>query len=201
MAARLGFPTMSLAEWIATALGIACVALAARRSIWTFPTAILSVALLGIVVFRARLYSDALLQLFFAVANLYGWIGWWRARTRTGDVPVRTLDARARTAWLAAIALGWLGWGMAMHRLTDAALPWWDAGIAAASVAAQLLMARRFIENWWLWIAVDLASVPLYLTKGLYPFAGLYLAYLGLALWGLLDWRRAAEARWRMVPA
>lgn len=201
MVAPLGFVAMSLVEWIATALGIACVALAARRSIWTFPTAILSVALLGVIVFRARLYSDALLQLFFAAANLYGWIGWRRARARTGEVPVRTLDPHARAAWLGAIALGWFAWGMAMHRLTDAALPWWDAGIAAASVAAQLLMARRFIENWWLWIAVDLASVPLYLAKGLYPFAGLYLVYLGLALWGLLDWRRAAAARWRMVPA
>ena len=73
--------------------------------------------------------------------------------------------------------------------------------IAAASVAAQLLMARRAIENWWLWIAVDVASVPLYLAKGLYPFAGLYLVYLGLAVWGLLDWRRALATGWRMVPA
>ncbi len=192
---------MSPAEWIATTLGIACVALAARRSIWTFPTAIVSVALLGVVVFRARLYSDALLQLFFAAANLYGWIDWRRARARTGDVPVRTLDTRARAAWLCGIALGWLAWGSAMHRLTDAALPWWDAGIAAASIAAQWLMARRAIEHWWLWIAVDLASVPLYLAKGLYPFAGLYLVYLALAVWGLIDWRRAAGARWRLAPA
>ncbi|WP_341209133.1 nicotinamide riboside transporter PnuC [uncultured Sphingomonas sp.] len=199
--AQLGFTTMSLAEWIATALGIACVALAARRSIWTFPTAIVSVTLLGLVVFRARLYSDALLQLFFAAANLYGWINWRRAQAQTGDVPVRTLDTRARAAWLVGIVVCWLAWGSAMHRLTDAALPWWDAGIAAASVAAQLLMARRAIENWWLWIAVDLASVPLYLTKGLYPFAGLYLVYLALAIWGLIDWRRALGTRRRMVPA
>ena len=192
---------MSAAEWIATALGIACVALAARRSIWTFPTAIVSVALLGIVVFRARLYSDALLQLFFAAANLYGWINWRRARAHSGDIPVHMLDTRARARWLGGITLCWLGWGSAMHVLTDAALPWWDAGIAAASVAAQLLMARRAIENWWLWIAVDLASVPLYLAKGLYPFAGLYLVYLALAVWGLIDWRRALGAGWRMVPA
>ncbi|MEG8038980.1 nicotinamide riboside transporter PnuC [Sphingomonas sp. LR60] len=192
---------MSLAEWTATILGIACVALAARRSIWTFPTAIVSVALLGLVVFRARLYSDALLQLFFAAANLYGWINWRRAEARSGDVPVRTLDTRARTLWLGGIILCWLAWGSAMHRWTDAALPWWDAGIAAASVAAQLLMAKRALENWWLWIAVDVASVPLYLAKGLYAFAGLYLFYLALALWGLIDWRRAAGADWRTVPA
>ncbi len=192
---------MSLAEWIATALGIACVALAARRSIWTFPTAIVAVALLGVVVFRARLYSDAVLQLFFAAANLYGWTSWRRASAGIGDVPVRTLDTRARALWLCGIVLGWLAWGSAMHRLTDAALPWWDSGIAAASVAAQLLMARRAIENWWLWIAVDAASAPLYFAKELYLFGGLYLVYLALAVWGLLDWRRAAGAGWRIVPA
>jgi nicotinamide mononucleotide transporter len=184
-------------EWIATALGVACVALAAGRSIWTFPTAIGSVALLGVVVFDARLYSDALLQVFFAAANVYGWLNWHRTQVRTGDVAVAMLDGAGRARWAAAILLGWIVWGTAMHRWTDATLPWWDAGIAAASVAAQLLMARRRIENWWLWIAVDLASVPLYLTKGLYLFAGLYAVYFALALWGLAAWTRAARGRWR----
>lgn len=193
--------TMSLVEWIATGLGIACVALAAVRSIWTFPTGIAAVLLLGAVVFEARLYSDAMLQLFFAGANLYGWGHWRRAQAETGDVPVATLALRERLRWLTGIALGALLWGAAMHRWTDAALPWWDAAIASASVAAQLLMARRRLENWWLWIAVDVASVPLYLSKGLYLFAALYLIYLALAVWGLARWSGAASGRWRVVPA
>ena len=81
--------------------------------------------------------------------------------------------------------------GTAAYRLTDAAWPWWDAAIAAGSVAAQLLMALRKLENWLLWIAVDLASIPLYLAKGLWLFAGLYLIYLVLACWGLWRWSRA----------
>lgn len=192
---------MSFAEWIATALGIACVAFAARRSILTFPTGIAAVLLLGVVVLEARLYSDALLQLFFAAANLYGWIGWRRAQADAGDIRVRMLGPRARRLWLGGILLGWALWGTAMHRLTDAALPWWDAGIATASIAAQLLMARRYVENWWLWIAVDIASVPLYLVKGLYLFTALYLIYLGLAAWGLIDWTRERRLERRMVPA
>ncbi len=192
---------MSPVEWIATALGIACVLLAARRSIWTFPVAIVSVILLGVVVFEARLYSDALLQLFFVAANLYGWLTWRRTQARTGDVPVGMLDAAGRTRWSVAILSGWLVCGAAMHRWTDAALPWLDAGIAAASIAAQLLMAQRQLENWWLWVAVDLASVPLYLAKGLYLFAGLYAVYLGLALWGLASWSRSARGEWRVVAA
>jgi nicotinamide mononucleotide transporter len=192
---------MSPVEWTATALGIACVALAARRSIWTFPSGIGSVVLLGVVVFEARLYADALLQLFFVAANLYGWATWRRTQARTGDVALGVLDTGGRARWGAAILLGWLLWGAAMHRWTDAALPWWDSGIAAVSVAAQLLMAQRRIETWWLWIAVDLASVPLYLTKGLFLFAGLYAVYLGLALWGLASWLRAGRGEWRVATA
>lgn len=178
-------------EWIATVLGVACVALAARRNVWTFPTAIGSVVLLGVVVFKARLYSDALLQGFFVAANVYGWANWARARHQLGEVAVERMSQAARGRWAIGWAVATLLWGAAMHRFTNAAYPWWDAGIAAASVAGQVLMARRRIENWAIWIAVDLASVPMYALKGLYLFAGLYVIYLALAIWGLIDWRRA----------
>ncbi|WP_298674529.1 nicotinamide riboside transporter PnuC [uncultured Sphingomonas sp.] len=182
---------MSMLESVATVLGVACVALAARRSMWTFPTAIGSVVLIGFVVFEARLYSDALLQGFFVAANCYGWLNWLRSKEKSGEVLVERMSAASRLRW----AIGWMiatiAWGAAMHLFTNAAYPWWDAAIAIASVAAQLLMARRLIENWLIWIAVDVASVPLYLAKGLYLFAGLYVIYLALACWGLFDWHRA----------
>lgn len=185
---------MGAMEWIATALGLACVALAGIRSVWTFPVGIVGVTLLGVVVFEARLYSDALLQAFFVAANIYGWREWSRSAAGRGEVNVRRLTSGARLAWLAGIAAAAALWGGAMHLFTDAALPWWDAGIAVASVAAQLLMAQRRIENWWLWIAVDLASIPLYLARGLELFAILYLLYLLLAIWALTAWRRAMPA-------
>lgn len=186
---------MSLLEWLATLLGIACVALAAGRSVWTFPTGIASVTLLGVVVFEARLYSDAALQAFFVAANLYGWVLWHRARGALGAVVVESMTAGERVRWAIVTTVAGAGWAMAMHRFTDASYPWWDAAIAATSVAAQILMAQRRIENWWLWIAVDLASIPLYLAKGLHLFAGLYLVYLALAIGGLMSWRAAARPR------
>jgi len=192
---------MNPAETIATVLGIACVALAAVRSVWTFPAAIGSVTLLGIVVWDARLYSDALLQGFFVLANLYGWRNWTRAATRVGEVPVERMTARSRVRWAAVVTMVTLGWGGAMHAWTDASWPWWDAAIAAASVAAQLLMARRKLENWLLWVAIDLASVPLYLVKGLPMLALLYLVYLALALWGWLGWLAAERGVVRTAVA
>ncbi len=182
---------MSWIEWVATGLGVLCVALGALRSVWTFPTAIGSVVLLGVVVMEQRLYSDAALQAFFVAANLYGWCNWNRSRATAGEVVVETMSASDRARWLLAWAAITLAWGATMHRLTDASYPWWDAGIAIASVAAQILMARRRLENWLIWIAVDVASVPLYLGKHLWAFAGLYAIYLALSVWGYFGWRRA----------
>ena len=184
---------MSPIELAATAFGIACVVLVVRRSLWNYPLAIVSVALFGWVFVQARLYSDALLQGFYVAINLYGWWGWRRSRAGAGDVVVGRMAAGERLAWLAVTVVATAAWGAAMHRFTDAALPWWDAAVAIPSVAAQALLARRRIENWWGWIAVDLIAVPLYAAKGLWAAAGLYVIYLMLSVWGLIDWHRVAR--------
>lgn len=182
---------MSWIEAIATGLGLLCVALGARRSVWTFPTAIGSVVLVGWVVWQARLYSDALLQGFFVVANLYGWRNWRRSEAEVGEVVVTAMGGTQRWRWAAAATFATIIWGGAMQAWTNASYPWWDAATAVVSVAAQLLMAQRRWENWLLWIAVDLALIPLYLVKGLTMFAFLYVLYLLLSIWGLIGWRRA----------
>lgn len=182
---------MSWIEWVAAGLGIVCVALGAVRSIWNYAFGIASVALLGFVFLDTKLYSDALLQAFYVAANFYGLVNWRRSQAQTGAVLVETMGAVARLRWtvasIAAIAL----WGALMHFYTDASYPWPDAAISITSVVAQILMARRKLENWVLWIAVDLASIPLYAAKGLWVVMGLYVVYLGLAIWGYLDWNRA----------
>ena len=181
---------MSSIETVATLLGILCVALGVMRSVWTFPTAIVSVALVGCVVWRERLYSDALLQVFFVGANLYGWSRWRRAQAQTGDIPVKGMTRAERLGWLIVAPLATAGWGSVMHVWFAASYPWWDAGTAVVSLIAQLLMAQRKWENWILWVAVDVALIPLYLAKGLTMFALLYVLYLALSIWGLIGWRR-----------
>ena len=182
---------MSLIEWVATGLGVLCVALGALRSVWTFPTAIGSVTLLGYVVWRERLYSDAALQLFFVGANLYGWVNWRRSQAQAGEVLVKRMTTAEWGRWSLAAVMATLLWGGAMRAWTNAAYPWWDAATAVVSMIAQVLMAERKLENWWLWVAVDVALIPLYLAKGLGLFAGLYVLYLALSVWGLVGWGRA----------
>ncbi|HEU0098737.1 MAG TPA: nicotinamide riboside transporter PnuC [Allosphingosinicella sp.] len=187
---------MSAIEAVAALLGLVNVWLVVRRSVWNYPFGIAMVALYARIFFEAKLYSDALLQLFFLVVQLYGWWNWTRSRAESGEVRVLRLGGRARLGWGASCAGATLAWGALMHFHSDASYPWWDAAVAIPSVAAQILLSRRFVENWWLWILVDLLAVGLYAARDLWLTAGLYLVFLGLAAWGLAAWRRAGP-----VPA
>ena len=178
-------------EWIAAALGVICVVLLVRRSLWNYPCAILSVTLLGWVFVDARLYSDALLQIFFVAINLYGWWSWQGSQHASGEVAVERMSRRELLGCGIGGIAATIGWGVLMNRYTDASYPWWDAAVAIPSIFAQVLLARRRLENWLLWIAVDCVAVPLYAAKGLWAAAGLYVLYLVLSAWGFGDWRRA----------
>lgn len=182
---------VTMLEWIATAAGILCVVLVVRRSLWNYPFAILSVALFAVVFRDAKLYSDALLQLFFIVINLYGWWNWSRSQSVAGEVAVERLSLVEQVAALSGMIGLSLAWGAAMAAHTDAAFPYVDGAVAMLSVGAQILQALRRLESWFVWIVVDLIAIPLFATKGLYAASGLYVVYLGLSVWGLRDWQRA----------
>jgi nicotinamide mononucleotide transporter len=181
-------------EVAAFLLGLANVTLVVRRSIWNYPFGLVMVALYAWIFLGAKLYSDALLQLFFFVVQIYGWWHWARARAEAGEVRVELLSVSRRLWWLAGCAVAAGAWGAVMHRYTDAAYPWWDGTIAVLSVAAQILMSRRCLENWVLWIAVDVLAIGLFAVKGLGPTALLYAIFLVLAIWGLIHWARVRRA-------
>ncbi len=182
---------MSPLEIAASLFIVANVALVAWRSIWNYAFGVAGVLLYAYVFFTAKLYSDALLQMFFLVLQFYGWWNWARSAADVGEVAVGRMTGAARVRWLIGIAVATALWGWQMHRFTDAALPWIDGGVAMASVAAQILLSRRKIENWLLWIAIDAVSIGMYVFKGLWPTALLYVLLLAISTWGLIDWRRA----------
>jgi nicotinamide mononucleotide transporter len=189
-------------EIAATLLGVANIVLIVRRSIWNYPFALAMVSLYAVIFFGAKLYSDAGLQVFFVVVNLYGWWAWSQNKANAGEIVVERLTASALTSWAAGSVGAILAWGTIMARLTDASFPYWDGSVAMLSVAAQILMTQRKLENWWWWIAVNTVSIPLYLVKGLTLTAGLYGLFLILAIWGLIEWRRVeAQPHEEHLPA
>ncbi len=178
-------------EIAAFLLGIANIVLLARRSIWNYPFGIVMVSLYGWVFFGAKLYSDVLLQAFFFLAQLYGWAHWLKRRDEQGLIIVARLSPRAALAYGLGGAAGIAALGGVMSAHTDASFPYWDASVASLSVIAQILLARRRLENWLVWILVDALAIGLYWTKGLYPTAALYALFLIIAANGYVGWRRA----------
>jgi nicotinamide mononucleotide transporter len=183
-------PAMSLLEALAVALGLVNIVLIVRRSPWNYPFGIAMVVLYARIFWDAHLFSDAGLQVFFLIVQLYGWVSWVRHREGDGTVVVRQLKPLARLGWAVASLLLTAVWGTVMHQFTTASFPYWDASVAMLSVIAQLLMTWRYLENWWWWIAVDALSIGLYAAKDLWLTTGLYTVFLTLAVIGLLQWRR-----------
>lgn len=185
---------MNPLEPFAVALGLANIVLLVRRSIWNFPFGIAMVALYAEIFYQQRLYGEAGLQLFFASVQLYGWWLWSRAGGTQQPVAVGWLGWPARLGSLAFIAGATVALGTLMQRLTDAAMPYPDAAITAASVAAQFLLSFRRIENWLLWIAIDAGAIGLYIVRDLHLTAGLYAVFLVLSVLGLREWIAAEKA-------
>lgn len=181
-------------EITAALLGVINVLLVVRRSVWNYPFGIAMVALYHFVFWEAKLYSDALLQIFFLLIQLYGWWAWVNADRTDRGVAVSWLGNRARFRWLAGTAVAIVIWGAGMARYTDAAAPMADATVAGLSVSAQLLQSFRKVESWVLWVSVDMLAIGLFAWRGLGVTAALYGLFLVLAALGLVEWRRRAGA-------
>lgn len=191
---------MSTLEWVAAGLGVINIALLIFRIHWNYAFGIASVALYVFIFYENRLYAESGLQVFFILAQIWGWWLWLKVGDEENRVPVRWLDGRSRAVWLMVTAALSINLGWFMHSFTNAAMPYADSAIAGASVAAQILLAYRRIENWVLWILIDIGAVLLYINRGLYPTAGLYGGMLVMSLIGLKEWVEA-ERRQRRVEA
>ena len=181
-------------ELLGSVLGLIQIWLLVRRSIWNFPVAMAMVSLIGVTLFEARLFSECGLQAFFFFVNAIGWVQWNRVRDDADTVPVTWMSNSSRFVWALATAALSLSLGWLMHTFTNAALPFADSAVTGASIAAQLLLNNRRIENWVLWVAIDVASVALYLSRDLFFLAALYVAFLVISVIGLRQWTRASRA-------
>jgi nicotinamide mononucleotide transporter len=181
---------MNWIEAIATIFGVIAVWLVVKRHIWCWPTGLVQVILYVGIFYQARLYSDMILHVIYIFMQLYGWYHWLHGDGSHHQIPV-TNTGKAIWLWMAVTAAGTLVWGGMMANFTDASLPYPDAFTTAASLVAQWLTARKKLESWMFWIVVDIVAVFIYYYKELYFTTGLYLVFLVLATYGLLEWKKA----------
>jgi nicotinamide mononucleotide transporter len=171
-----------------------CIWLATKQSLLYWPVGIVSVLLYSWIFYDAKLYADAGLQVIYFVLTLYGWYEW-----KMGGAGGTTLKVSRtpRPAWLALLLAGIAGsvaLGFGMLRWTDNPAPWVDASTASFSIVAQVMTTRKWLENWIVWIVVDVVYVFLYIQRGLIPTAVLYAVFLVLAVKGDREWRRSLSA-------
>jgi nicotinamide mononucleotide transporter len=178
-------------EILAVVTGIISVYLSTRENIWSWPTALVNVSLYFVVFLEAKLYADMGLQVVYFALSLYGWYEWLYGGENRTELHVsrasRSLSVRLALVGLAAAAV----LGTVLARFTDAALPYLDSATTSTSLVAQWMMTRKILENWLLWITVDIVYVPMFISQGLYATALLYAAFLVLAVMGFVDWRRS----------
>jgi nicotinamide mononucleotide transporter len=187
----------SPATWLevaAFAMAIAMVLANLRVNPVAWPLAIGSSLLYALLFADSRLYGEATLQLFFVAVALWGWWQWLRG---TGDdgapLRVHVLSARARWGVAAATLAAWPVVALLLDHATDSDVPWLDALPTVASVTGQIMLGRKLVENWPVWLAVNLVSVVLFAVKGLWLTVLLYAIFAVLSVVGWRAWRRLAR--------
>lgn len=198
----MNLPEPWLLEWstlevIAAVFGVLAVFLSTRQNIWSWPTAIVNVALYSVVFYHGRLYGQMGLQVIYLLLSVYGWYQWLHGGEQRTPLRVSRASPRLLATLLLLNVAAWLALA-AVLRQTDAALPWLDALLTTTSLAAQWMMTRKIIENWMLWIAVDVVYVPMFWSQRLYATSFLYAAFLVLAVMGLVQWHRSMKLNPRL---
>jgi nicotinamide mononucleotide transporter len=182
-------------ELVAAVFGVVSVYLSTRQNIWSWPTAIVNVGLYIVFFYQTRFYAEMGLQAIYLLLSIYGWYHWLyggeqRTRLRVSRASLRLL------VLLAVIDLViWLPLSSILAGRTSAVYPYLDSLLVTTSLVAQWMMTRKIVENWALWIALDMVYVPMWLSRGFYPTAALYAVFLVLAIMGHRDWTRSFKAQ------
>lgn len=194
---------MSYLEFAGTLLNLWSVWLVTKNNILTWPVGNIAVILFGVLFYQIRLYSDMVEQIYFLITGFYGWWVWLYFRKKDlankKDLPIAYNSPLSNIAYIIIIAIGSALMGHIMGHIhlympnlfpQKASFPFLDAFTTVMSFAAQILMAHKKIECWYIWIIVDAIGIGLYFAKGVVFVSLLYLIFLILATKGLLNWKR-----------
>lgn len=185
---------MSWTEIAGFVTGALCVWLVVKQHVWTFPVGIANNVLFIVLFTGAGLYADAGLQVVYIVLAAVGWYWWLRGGTGHGRLSV---GSTPRSAWVAigfGIVVGTALLGWALSTWTNSTVAGWDALTTVMSLAAQLMLVRKWLGNWLVWIAVDVIYIVLYASKGLWLTSVLYAVFMAMCVAGLREWRASLDA-------
>lgn len=178
-------------ELAAVLFSVVCVWLNIKQIIWCWPMAIIASILYFIVFMQAKLYADMGLQVFFFAISIFGWYHWLKGGPAGSTAPVERTKRTVALTLFAICAVSIALMGYLLYNYTDASLPFWDSTTTVLSIAGQWMLARKYLENWLVWIVTDVIATGVYLYKGLYPTALLFTAFLIMATIGYIQWKKS----------
>jgi nicotinamide mononucleotide transporter len=174
--------------------GAVCVGLQVKQNIWNWPIGITNNVLYIIVFWRSGLYADCGLQVFYIIISIYGFWSWRRGGEQHSGLKISRVT-RTHAAWIAsATALSVLAIAWLLKTQTNSNVPWGDATTTSLSLAAQYMMSRKLLENWWIWNLANVISIGLFIYKGLYLTSFLYLVFFAMCVAGFIGWRKELAA-------
>jgi nicotinamide mononucleotide transporter len=192
----LGSPVTWL-ELIAFVLALANIVCNVFEIHWGWPLTMAASALYVWLFYASKLYGEAGVNLFFVIAAIWGWWQWLRGRRAAPMAPleIEQLNSKGWVVCGVAYAVLWAICGLLLRGITDSDAPWADGFVTAGSVVGTVLLGRKFIENWAVWLVVNAASVALFMYKGLHLTVVLYLLFFLMAIWGWLSWNKRINTR------
>lgn len=182
-------------ELIAFITGITGIWLTMRQKIWCFPVGLINVSISMVIFYEQHLYADALQQIMYISLLLYGWYNWKRKVSMNEMLRVSRLSIKEMAGYTVLILLSTLLLGGLLITFTAAIFPWADSLATSAAFVAQYLVARKKIENWLLWMGVNLVYIAIYYHKDLQLYVILFSVYLILSFFGLYQWNKELKSQ------
>ena len=191
---------MTWTEILGFVTGAASVLLAVRESPWNWPVGIANNIFFLILFWHAQLYADAILQIVYIVISVFGWWNWLRGGAGHTELPISKTTRRSAVILAAVTAAATAILAITLRRFTNSTVPLGDGVTTALSLAAQYMLSRKLLENWWVWMSADVIYIALYCYKSLYLTAALYLLFFAMCIAGYAGWRKSFVLRGAAGP-
>lgn len=181
---------MNYLEIAGTVIGLFYLWFEYKASIWLWPVSVIMPAVYILVYYRAGLYADSGISVYYLLAGIYGWLVWLRHAPGKPEKPITFTPFRLVLPLSVILCVVFVLIGKVLEAYTDSTVPWWDSFTTALSVVAMWMLAHKYVEQWLVWLVVDVVSCGLYIYKDLYFTSFLYGLYALIAFFGYLKWKQ-----------
>jgi nicotinamide mononucleotide transporter len=181
---------MNYLEITGTLIGLLYLRLEYKASIYLWAAGIVMPAIYIFVYYDAGLYADTGINVYYLLAALYGWVMWKRGNGKKKELPVSYTPVRVLLPLVLVSVFIFFAIARLLIGYTDSNVPWADSFITALSIVGMWMLARKYVEQWLVWMAVDAVCCGLYFYKNLYFTSGLYGFYAVVAVFGYFKWKR-----------